>query len=136
MVSGPGVRMAAKTTSSGGRSSAELGALAPSPLGLTSAVAGLQQKLSPHRAVVRSGVLQGWDLTASPPGVASPPHSLSRQWSLGGKGGSPSHTGRRTGALLCGHGEPEHPGPVGGIGGRWLQAAVRLLKELAGSGTT
>ena len=96
--------MAAKTTSSGGRGSAEPGALAPSPLGLALAVAGLEQKLSLHRVPVRSGVLQGWDLTASPPGAASPPHSLSPQCSLGGKGGSPSHTGRRTGALLCGHG--------------------------------
>lgn len=33
VVSGPGVRMAAKTTSSGGQGGAEPGALAPSPLG-------------------------------------------------------------------------------------------------------
>lgn len=33
VVSGPGVRMAAQTTSSGGRGGAEPGALAPSPLG-------------------------------------------------------------------------------------------------------
>lgn len=104
MVSGPGVWMAAKTTSSGGRGGAEPGALAPSPLGLMLVVAGLEQKLSPHRALVRCEVLQGWDVTASPSGVAGPCHSLSPLWSLGGKGGSPTHTGRRMGALPCGQG--------------------------------
>lgn len=59
MVSGPGVWMAAKTTSSGDEVVQSQGAI-PSPLGLMLAVAGLEQKLSPHRALVRYEVLQGW----------------------------------------------------------------------------
>lgn len=58
------------------------------PLGLMLAVAGLEQKLSPPRALVRYEVLQGTGCDCIPSWSGGPCHSLSSVVTGRGKGGS------------------------------------------------